>query len=114
MVGADGRQPWQVYARPFSATDRRGRIAIVIGQMGVAGAAMYAPYGPFWALVPELLPQNVAGGAMALINSVGAFGAFVGAFGVGYLNAITGGPTASITLMAVALALAAGLIGFVR
>ena len=39
MVGADGRQPWQVYARPFSATDRRGRIAIVIGQMGVAGAA---------------------------------------------------------------------------
>jgi len=80
----------------------------------VAGAAMYAPYGPFWALVPELLPQNVAGGAMALINSVGAFGAFVGAFGVGYLNAITGGPTASITLMAVALALAAGLIGFVR
>ncbi len=38
-IASDGRQPWQVYARPFSAADRRGRIAIVIGQMGVAGAA---------------------------------------------------------------------------
>jgi polysaccharide deacetylase 2 family uncharacterized protein YibQ len=39
IIGADGRQPWQVYARPFSSADKRGRIAIVIGQMGVAGAA---------------------------------------------------------------------------
>ena len=38
----------------------------------VAGAAMYAPYGPFFAIIPEMLPRNVAGGAMALINSMGA------------------------------------------
>lgn len=37
---------------------------------GVAGAAMYAPYGLFFAIVPELLPKNVAGGAMALIKIV--------------------------------------------
>ena len=37
---------------------------------------MYAPY-PFFAIVPELLPKNVAGGAMALINSMGALGSFV-------------------------------------
>ena len=40
----------------------------------VAGAAMYAPYGPFFAIIPEMLPRNVAGGAMALINSMGALG----------------------------------------
>ncbi len=39
IIGADGRQPWQVYARPFSAADKRGRIVIIIGQMGLAGAA---------------------------------------------------------------------------
>lgn len=35
---------------------------------------MYAPYGPFFAIIPEMLPRNVAGGAMALINSMGALG----------------------------------------
>ncbi|SQA98650.1 D-galactonate transporter [Cedecea neteri] len=44
----------------------------------IAGAAMYAPYGPFFAIIPEMLPKNVAGGAMALINSMGALGSFVG------------------------------------
>ncbi len=39
IIGTDGRQPWQVYARPSSNGDKRGRIAIVIGQMGLAGAA---------------------------------------------------------------------------
>jgi len=69
----------------------------------VAGAAMYAPYGPFFAIVPELLPKNVAGGAMALINSMGALGSFVGSYVVGYLNGATGSPAASYSFMSVAL-----------
>lgn len=69
----------------------------------VAGAAMYAPYGPFFAIVPELLPKNVAGGAMALINSMGALGSFVGSYAVGYLNGATGSPAASYAFMSAAL-----------
>lgn len=69
----------------------------------VAGAAMYAPYGPFFAIVPELLPRNVAGGAMALINSMGALGSFFGSYFVGYLNGATGSPVASYAFMSVAL-----------
>ena len=69
----------------------------------IAGAAMYAPYGPFFAIVPELLPKNVAGGAMALINSMGALGSFVGSYVVGYLNGATGSPAASYAFMSVAL-----------
>ncbi|WP_246794989.1 MFS transporter [Burkholderia perseverans] len=69
----------------------------------LAGAAMYAPYGPFFAIVPELLPKNVAGGAMALINSMGALGSFVGSYFVGYLNGATGTPAASYAFMSVAL-----------
>ncbi|TKC90289.1 MFS transporter [Trinickia terrae] len=72
----------------------------------IAGAAMYAPYGPFFAIVPELLPKNVAGGAMALINSMGALGSFVGSYVVGYLNGATGSPAASYAFMSAALVVA--------
>jgi len=69
----------------------------------IAGAAMYAPYGPFFAIIPEMLPKNVAGGAMALINSMGALGSFIGSWVVGYLNGATGSPSASYIFMGVAL-----------
>ena len=49
------------------------------------------------------------GGAIALINSCGALGAFVGSYLVGWLNAATGGPALSYLVMAAALLLS-GLI----
>ncbi|HEV3251326.1 MAG TPA: MFS transporter, partial [Puia sp.] len=61
----------------------------------IAGSAMYAPYGPFFAMIAEILPANVIGGAIALVNSSGALGAFAGSYLVGYLNGITGGFSAS-------------------
>ncbi|MEH7072792.1 MFS transporter [Neobacillus drentensis] len=73
----------------------------------IAGGAMYAPYGPFFAIIPEILPRNVAGGAMALINSMGALGSFVGAYIVGYLNDSTSGFGASYIFMAGSLFLSA-------
>lgn len=73
----------------------------------IAGGAMYAPYGPFFAIIPEILPRNVAGGAMALINSMGALGSFVGSYVVGYLNGTTGGFGASYIFMAGSLFLSA-------
>lgn len=75
----------------------------------IAGAAMYAPYGPFFAIITEILPHNVSGGAMALINSFGALGSFVGAYIVGYLNGSTGGFGASYIFMAGSLLLSAVL-----
>ena len=73
----------------------------------IAGAMMYAPYGPFFAYIAETLPRNVVGGAIALINSMGALGSFVGAYGVGMLNGMTGSPGASYLMMAAALCVAA-------
>lgn len=75
--------------------------------LSIAGGAMYAPYGPFFAIIPEILPRNVSGGAMALINSMGALGSFAGAYIVGYLNDVTGGFGASYNFMAIALLLSA-------
>jgi sugar phosphate permease len=75
----------------------------------IAGGAMYAPYGPFFAWISERLPRNVAGGAIALINSCGALGSFAGSYAVGWLDARTGNPDASFLLMAGSL-LISGLI----
>ncbi|GAB3965715.1 MFS transporter [Spirosoma terrae] len=73
----------------------------------IAGGAMYAPYGPFFAIIPDILPRNVVGGAMALINSFGALGSFIGSYIVGYLNGTTGGFGASYIFMAGSLLLSA-------
>ena len=80
----------------------------------IAGACMYAPYGPFFAIIPEILPANVAGGAMALINSMGALGSFGGSYLVGYLNSSTGSPGASYLLMSGALLLSVVLTLFLK
>jgi len=73
----------------------------------IAGGAMYAPYGPFFAVITEVLPRNVSGGAIALINSMGALGSFIGAYIVGYLNGTTGGFGASYIFMAGSLFISA-------
>ncbi len=78
----------------------------------VAGAMMYAPYGPYFAYLAETLPANVVGGAIALINSMGALGSFVGAYGVGMLNGMTGSPGASYLMMAAALIVSAVITFF--
>jgi len=75
----------------------------------IAGAVMYAPYGPFFAIMPEILPANVIAGAIALINSLGALGSFAGSYLVGYLNGTTGGFGASYIFMAGSLLIAAVL-----
>jgi sugar phosphate permease len=72
----------------------------------VAGASMYAPYGPFFAMVPELLPENVAGETMALVNSLGALGAFFGTWFVGLLQTYTGSSQAGFLLMSLSLVVA--------
>ncbi len=67
----------------------------------VGAACMYAPYGPYWAIIPERLPRNVTGEVMALINSCGALGGFVGTYFVGFLQTLTGSSKAGFLFMAV-------------
>ena len=82
-------------------------VCLVVGAAGI-----YAPYGPFFAIIPERLPRSVAGEAMALINSCGAFGGFVGTYFVGFLRAVTGNSRAGFLLMSVALICSAVLLLF--
>jgi nitrate/nitrite transporter NarK len=70
----------------------------------VAGAGcMFAPYGPFFAIVPERLPSGVSGEVLALINTCGAFGGFFGSYFVGFLQDLTGNSRAGFLLMSLSL-----------
>lgn len=39
VIGRDGRQPWQVYARPFDPNDKRPRVALAVTNLGLSAAA---------------------------------------------------------------------------
>ena len=56
-IAEDGRKPWQVYARPFPAADKRPRVAIIMADMGISGVTTGAalaklPPGVTLAFVP--------------------------------------------------------------
>jgi sugar phosphate permease len=88
--------------------------AIAFTCLIVGGACMYAPYGPFFAIVPERIPKTVTAEVLALINSCGALGAFFGSYFVGWLQAVTGNPRAGYLLMSLSLAFSASLFLFLR
>lgn len=76
----------------------------------IAGACMYAPYGPFFAIFPERIPRERVGEVMALVNSSGALGGFAGSYLVGLLQAVTGNARAGYLLMSVSVVASAALV----
>ncbi|HEX5560004.1 MAG TPA: MFS transporter [Nocardioidaceae bacterium] len=90
-----------------------GHYWVSYGLLFLTAGCIYAPYGPYFALIPEFLPQSVSGAAMALVNSAGAVGGFVGAYVVGWLQGSFGNG-AAYTFMAIALFASAVLMFGVR
>lgn len=88
----------------------RSSFAFAFVGLIVAGACMYAPYGPFFAIVPERVPSTATAETLAFINSSGALGAFFGSYLVGWLQGVTGDARAGYLLMAMSLVCAAGLM----
>ncbi len=74
---------------------------------------LYAPYGPYFALIPELLPRNVAGTGMGAINAIGGLGGFIGPTVVGWLGGGTKSDAAFL-FMAICLVVAGLMMLLVR
>lgn len=58
----------------------------------IMAVAIYAPYGPFWAIPAGLLRIEVLAGALGLINAIGNLGGFLGPYAVGWITEKTGSP----------------------
>jgi MFS family permease len=63
-----------------------------------------------FAIPADILPKTVAGGAVALINSLGALGGFLGSYLVGWFNGVTDDPSSSFLLMGLSLTIAVVLL----
>lgn len=87
---------------------------LALGLLIVAGLCMYAPYGPYFALVSELAPAGVAGAAIALVNSLGALGSFAGTYLVGWVRGTSLGDAGAFGFMAVCTLASAALMLAVR
>jgi MFS family permease len=86
-----------------------GHFGMVFLALIVVGSTTYTPTSPQWAWMAEMLPRNVIGESMALVNSAGALGGFAGVYVGGWLNGHfhSAGPT--FLFCAICLTLAAGL-----
>ena len=80
----------------------------------VVTVAVYATYGPFWALPSLFLTGTSAAVGLAAINSLANLGGFVGPFGFGALEDATGSIYWGLTIVAIVLLIAAGLVTQLR
>jgi len=81
-------------------------LALAIGAFSLATMALYAFPPPFWALPTIFLSGTAAAASIALINSIGNLGGFVGPYIIGFLTDKTGTYTAGLSYL-----VASGLLG---
>lgn len=91
-----------------------GHLYVLLVALTVAACTVFAPCGCLWAMVAEMVPRNVAGESMALINSAGALGGFSGVFVVGFLNDVTHRNASGFLYLAGAMGVAAVAAVLVR
>ena len=72
------------------------RVGLAILAFSVATMALYSFPSPFWALPTVFLTGPAAAASIALINSIGNLGGFLGPYVIGYLSDLTGGFTAGL------------------
>ncbi|AJK50939.1 MFS transporter [Burkholderia plantarii] len=78
--------------------------ALVIVNVGISAAK-----APLWAMPSLFLSGSGAAAGIAMINSIGNLGGFVGPFAIGWLKGVTGGYAAGLYVVGASLALSAVL-----
>jgi MFS transporter, ACS family, tartrate transporter len=81
-------------------------VALIICAMGI-----YAALPVFWTLPTGFLTGSAAAGGIALINSIGNLGGFVGPYAVGWIKDATGETTLGLVVLAACLIMA-GVVTF--
>jgi len=74
----------------FLAVTRTGSTGLLVAALSLTAFGVLGWLGPFWALPTAFLREQAAAGGIALINSMGAFGGFVGPYLIGRIKQHTG------------------------
>ncbi len=83
-------------------------VSMIFFTLSVMG--VYGSFGPFWSIPSSFLTQSAAAGAIAMINSIGNLGGFVGPYAMGLIRDFSGSFTGGIMFLVVCLLAAAGLV----
>lgn len=78
--------PLGVAALAFVGAGFIGHPAVAMAMLSLSLAGLYAFKSPFWALPTLFLTRSTAAVSIAVINSVGNLGGFVGPFAIGYFK----------------------------
>jgi ACS family tartrate transporter-like MFS transporter len=97
----------------FAAASLHGGAAS-LAALSLAAFGVWSTVGPFWTFPPKFLVGPAAAGGIALINSVGNIGGFVGPYLLGYVRGHTGSFAAGLRVLACFLILTAVLALTVR
>jgi MFS transporter, ACS family, tartrate transporter len=76
----------------------------------LAAMGVYAFFGPFWSIPSSFLTTTAAAGAIAMINSIGNLGGFIGPYAMGFIHDATGSFTGGILFLVICLLAAAELL----
>jgi ACS family tartrate transporter-like MFS transporter len=93
LVGAAG-----FAASAFLHSPVLAMLALTVAAVGDLGSR-----GPFWALPGRFLSGSALAGGIALINTLGSLGGFVGPYAVGLVKDATGSFTGGLLLLALML-----------
>jgi MFS transporter, ACS family, tartrate transporter len=83
---------------------------LAVALWSLAAAGIYGIIGPFWSIPSEFLTGFSAACGIALINSIGNLGGFIGPFAIGAIALKTGGIYPGLALAGVSLLVSATLI----
>ncbi|MGZ7443060.1 MFS transporter [Paenibacillus sp. TH7-28] len=92
-----------VYLAEFSTVG-----AFIMLTVSLCGA--FGAYSPFWAIPPSFLTGAAAGGAIAMINSIGNLGGFFGPYFVGFINDSTGSHKLGMLILGISMIVSACII----
>jgi ACS family tartrate transporter-like MFS transporter len=106
--------PLGVAALAMLATGLASDAALSITMISLALAGLYAFKSPFWALPTLFLSRDSASVSIAIINSIGNLGGFVGPFFIGYVKETTHSATTGLMLLAALVCVAFLMTLFIR
>jgi len=96
------------------AAAAQNHVGLIVLSFAISQLGQRSVQGVFWAIPPMFLGGTAAAAGIALINSVGNLGGFVGPTAMGWLRASTGTYSAGLLVLAAALVFEAILVMSLR
>jgi MFS transporter, ACS family, tartrate transporter len=83
-----------------------GLLVLIVGHMSLQG--------PFWSIATRFLKGRAAAAGIALMNTIGILGGFVGPYWMGIAKDLTGNYRRGLLTMAVPMLVGAGIMFYLR